>query len=296
MRIVNYNPLLMMLWNFNNNVMVISNFSKWGANEDALIKLAKEKQIKGESLAIMNMVTLEEKNNAIISDDVIQLWAEEQNIDYLVTYAIGDYEQKFGQENMFNGIGKNLNVDQVVMNKTFLIGEEQVNQKKINNIFGESSVFLPNTISEGPRLLKLTNNLADGNVEEYFKDAGAYFEMKSHVVEGKHKGRLLGYPTANCKVSPDFPLKKGVYYTKNYLPNIEKPFDGMSCYWINEKQECVVETYLFNFNQEIYGWNIRTQFVNFLRDGVAVNSDEELKKLLKNDEENVEKNYLGGNK
>jgi len=55
----------------------------------------------------------------------------------------------------------------------------------------------------------------------------------------------------------------------------------------------LIETNLFDFNQDLYHQAIRTEFVAYLRDLCVVENLDELKVLLKNDEVNSRKKLTG---
>jgi len=55
----------------------------------------------------------------------------------------------------------------------------------------------------------------------------------------------------------------------------------------------LIETNLFDFNQDLYHQVIRTEFVAYLRDLCVVENLDELKVLLKNDEVNSRKKLTG---
>lgn len=291
--IINYNPLLMMLWKVDHNIMIISNFSHWGDNENQLITRAKKLRLNSEKIALMNLQTTTSRQESLLSDEIIELWAKSEQIDYVINYVVGDYEQQFGLENLFRGIQKNLHADQVVMNSDFLINNQIISEKFLNKTFGSRAVHLIPTITEGSMIAKLTAALHKGKVEEYYQLTGGYFSYQGIIDQGKQVGRKINYPTTNVKVSPNFVLKQGVYATINWLTTQETPILGMSCYWINSDGDYLIETNLFDFNQDLYHQVIRTEFVAYLRDLCAVENLDELKVLLKNDEVNSRKKLTG---
>jgi FAD synthase len=67
------------------------------------------------------------------------------------------------------------------------------------------------------------------------------------------------------------------------LPNDDHLYSAMSCYWVNEFNQNVIETYLFDFHQDIYGWFIEIIFHDYIRDNIAIKSEDELKELLAQD-------------
>ena len=62
---------------------------------------------------------------------------------------------------------------------------------------------------------------------------------------------------------------------------------------MNSEGDYLIETNLFDFNQDLYHQVIRTEFVAYLRDLVVVKNSAELKVLLKNDELNSRKKLRG---
>jgi len=62
---------------------------------------------------------------------------------------------------------------------------------------------------------------------------------------------------------------------------------------VNSEGDYLIETNLFDFNQDLYHQTIRTEFVAYLRDLCVVENLDELKVLLKNDELNSRKKLRG---
>ena len=62
---------------------------------------------------------------------------------------------------------------------------------------------------------------------------------------------------------------------------------------MNSEGDYLIETNLFDFNQDLYHQVIRTEFVAYLRDLAVVKNLAELKVLLKNDELNSRKKLRG---
>ncbi len=125
-----------------------------------------------------------------------------------------------------------------------------------------------------------------GEMEKTTEYMGRPFSMHGEVVHGKALGRKLGFPTANMEIEPGYVVpKNGVYATKiswddgkSYLAitNVgAKPTVG------DEKQS--VESYLFDFDGNLYGRFIEVEFFTRLRDITEFKSLEELSKQLTED-------------
>lgn len=128
--------------------------------------------------------------------------------------------------------------------------------------------------------------IAAGDVETATKLLGRPFFVRGPVVEGYQRGRQIGVPTANIKpLGETWPLQ-GVYATKAYVngqcwsavTNI-----GVSPTFEDGVPAPRIESHLFGFSQEIYGSEIKLEFIRRIRDEKKFSSVEELKKQIQND-------------
>lgn len=120
------------------------------------------------------------------------------------------------------------------------------------------------------------------------------FEVRDKVMEGKRLGRSLGFPTANIYPVnfPDLPF--GVYATKTLVDN--KEYLSVTNVGINptvKDDNLRVETYIIDFDGDIYQKNISVRFYKFLRKETKFNSIEELKEQIKKDTDNTMEYFKG---
>ncbi|MCQ2173952.1 MAG: riboflavin biosynthesis protein RibF [Bacteroidales bacterium] len=129
--------------------------------------------------------------------------------------------------------------------------------------------------------------LSEGNVRLANEQLGYEYSLKGVVVSGKQLGRTIGFPTANMQLYD--PLKmlpgKGAYLTK--VRALGKELYGMT------DVGDVIETHIFDFDEDIYGLDLRISFVERLRDRMDFSSPEELKNQLAIDEVSA-KNLIFG--
>jgi len=127
--------------------------------------------------------------------------------------------------------------------------------------------------------------IQEGNVEEASKCLGRYFSLEGYVISGRKIGRNLGFPTANIKIDMDYILPlNGVYITKVKIGN--RHFLGITNVGINPTfnvNNLSVETYIIDFNENIYGLFIEIEFIKRIRDEIKFNSEKELIEQMKND-------------
>jgi len=137
---------------------------------------------------------------------------------------------------------------------------------------------------------KIRNALAEGDIIRANKLLGRNYEFSGIVVGGDKRGRELGFPTANIKLSSQEKLlpASGVYAVKVMVEN-ERHTGLLSIGnrpTFYNQGELVSEVYIYDFNREIYGAKVTTELVERLRGEVKFNSAEELINQMNTDKEN----------
>ncbi len=139
--------------------------------------------------------------------------------------------------------------------------------------------------------------LANAEIELAKAMLGTYFSIYGLVVHGaKRGGDLLGFPTANILEDSFIVPKNGVYLTRTQILSEKyqnKVFNSITNIGYNptfDNQKKSIETFIFDFNEDIYGLNIQIQFLQFLRDEKKFNSITELSMQIKKDIEQSKKN------
>ena len=140
-------------------------------------------------------------------------------------------------------------------------------------------------------------SLGEGDVERAGAMLGYPYPLGGIVVEGNRLGRTLGFPTAN--IQPSDPLKlvpsNGVYLTQ--VHTLGQDFYGMTNIGTRptvsgvtegealSRKVRTVETHIFDFDEEIYGLDIRIEFLQRIRDERRFASLAELQRQLAADRE-----------
>lgn len=127
--------------------------------------------------------------------------------------------------------------------------------------------------------------LEDGNVENYKLLCDRYFSFSGEVIHGEQRGRTIGFPTVNQLYPENMAaVKRGVYktlitidgITYNSLTNI-----GVRPTFLTDKILC--ETFILNFDSEIYGKIATVQLLKFIRGEKKFESLGQLKNAIQND-------------
>jgi len=136
---------------------------------------------------------------------------------------------------------------------------------------------------------KIRNALTEGEVTNAALMLGRNYSFSGKVVLGDKRGRELGFPTANIQLENEFKVvpKNGVYAVKVFLE--EGSFDGVMNIGLRPtfKETTIVlsEVHILNFNRDIYGKQIRVEFISRIRDEKKFNSKEELIKQIEIDKQ-----------
>lgn len=151
----------------------------------------------------------------------------------------------------------------VVRVEEFIFSQEIVSSTKIRRLLEQGDIALANSY------------------------LGYRYSLKGVVVSGNRLGRTIGYPTANLKLYE--PLKlvpaKGVYAV--YAEVNKKTYKGFCNIGlrptVGQNSELTIETNIFDFDEDIYGLDLKLRFVARLRDERKFAGLEALKAQLASD-------------
>jgi riboflavin kinase/FMN adenylyltransferase len=138
---------------------------------------------------------------------------------------------------------------------------------------------------------KIRQKLEEGDVQAASAMLGYDYSLLGVVVAGNRIGRTLGFPTANMQLYE--PLKlvpgNGVYFVRvNTLGQDWYGMCNVGCRpTVGQGNTRTIETHIFDFDEEIYGLDIKVTFMEKVRDEVRFASLDELKKQLEIDKQNI---------
>jgi riboflavin kinase/FMN adenylyltransferase len=110
--------------------------------------------------------------------------------------------------------------------------------------------------------------VAEGRMDEAGALLGHQYYIDGVVVEGKRRGRELGFPTANLKTDYELLPPNGVYATTTTIDGIVHP--SISNIGLRptfgDTTKTMIEAYVMGFDGDLYGRPVRLGFVQRLRD------------------------------
>lgn len=127
--------------------------------------------------------------------------------------------------------------------------------------------------------------IEDGEMEKCTKCMGRMYAIGGEVVVGNKLGRTIGFPTSNIMIDETMATPpNGVYITYCIYNGIKYPSVtnvGVKPTIGSYKKN--VETHIFNFDRELYGKNIKVEFVKRTRPEQKFENVEALSKQIKSD-------------
>lgn len=138
--------------------------------------------------------------------------------------------------------------------------------------------------------------LQTGEVEQAAKYLTHNYSISGKVIDGQKIGHTIGYPTANIQVDDTAKIipTDGVYAAYTYLDG--KRYKSML--YIGRRPTLflgnnakTIEVNILDFNQNIYGKDIKVEFLRFIRRDAKFTNIEILKRQLMMDEERIRKYF-----
>lgn len=109
--------------------------------------------------------------------------------------------------------------------------------------------------------------------------------VSGKIVHGKALGRTVGMPTANLYVANETLPESGVYATRIRIG--EKIFGSVTNIGtrpsVDSEQRITVETYIFDFQEDIYGEIVTLEICKFLRPVQKFNNLKEVQEQVQKD-------------
>lgn len=122
--------------------------------------------------------------------------------------------------------------------------------------------------------------LQAGQMEEANALLGWQWELQAEVVRGDQRGRELGYPTANMALGETIHPSYGIYATLVQIEGEKEWRMAASNIGIRpmfEAKVALIETFIFDFDGDLYGKTLRVRPVQKLRDEAKFDSLDALK-------------------
>ena len=244
-----------------------------------------------------------ERAPLLIGDNISKVQAiEELGAEVLINIPFTEKLSKQSPEMFLQLLRDNLHPMFVVTGPNFSFGCRGKGNprllKRIGNEYGFQTEIADGVSFDGHLVssTRIREMIADGRLEEANEYLGRLYSFGGIVSHGDHRGRKLGFPTANLPiVEGRAMLPNGAYAV--YVLVKGRRYMGIANVGNNPTFEgCSrrVEVYILDFNEDIYGSSIEVRFKAKLRDEKKFPGVEALITQLHRDEEKARSILIDG--
>ena len=183
-------------------------------------------------------------------------------------------------------------VEYIVVGTDFRFGHEKKGDAAMLAAYAEKYGYELTVVSKemfGDREISSTyirEELEKGNIENVNQMLGYPYTISGRVEHGKQLGRTLGFPTLNVHPSDEKMLPpKGVYMTNTIVDG--QIYHGLGNVGfkptVTEEHRMLIETFLFDYDENAYGKEVKTQLLHYKRPEKKFESVIELKAQIDTD-------------
>ncbi len=226
-------------------------------------------------------------------NDKISLFLE-YDIDFVVIGDFAKFRDIPADSFIRDHLAKELGCIGAVCGFNFRFGQHRVGDPSmLQSAFGEENCVIVDEIQlDGITVssTKIREFISLGDMVSVKKFLGRPHFLNTTVTGGKRLGNSIGFPTAN-QIFPEKCIvpKHGIYATVCTTADGKKHIgvsnigirptitDGSDSHIVN------CETYIIDFNDDIYGQNLKVEFYKLLREEKKFSSVEELRQAIDND-------------
>lgn len=238
--------------------------------------------------------------SVLTTNDEKQYIFEKQGIDYLIECPFTPEVMAMEPEAFIAWISDSLNMKYVVVGDDFRFGYKRSGDfhtlQQYEEKYGYKTIVLEK-LKDSNRDISSTyvrEKIADGNIRKANQLLGYHYFIKSEILHGKKLGRRIGVPTINM-ILPEHKLlpPNGVYVTEVLVDGQKyMGVTNVGCKpTVSDERVIGVETYIDNFEKDVYGEKIVVSFLEFIRPEMKFASVDELKHQMNADIQTARKYY-----
>jgi riboflavin kinase/FMN adenylyltransferase len=219
----------------------------------------------------------------------------QREIDFIAVLSFTSEVAQLGARQFVSLLKKYLNMRVLMIGPDFALGRSREGNSTLLSAIGKELGFQVETVppftmdGEVVSSTLIRRALAQGDMAKVTKLMGHPFDLVGEVVPGEKRGHVLGFPTANLDIKPHQALPaNGVYATIAQVDG--KRFASATNVGTRPTfgdGATTVEVHLLDYQGDLYGKQIRTEFVWKLRNEQHFASSEQLKSQMKADIQNV---------
>ena len=191
------------------------------------------------------------------------------------------------------------NIKEIIVGKDFRFGKfGQKDAQYLKEKLKDKSIKIIDLLDDkdGHKIstTEIISLLKEKKVEQVSSLLGRNYLIKGYIEQGLRNGHKIRFPTANIKTIYNYTLPGNGVYATNMIIDGHKYLSMTNIGThptISELKKPLVETHIFNFNEEIYNKKIELEFLCFIRPEKKFDSIDDLKKELQNNKNKIIKTY-----
>ena len=241
-----------------------------------------------------NVVSSEKVKLISTIDEKIEIFSKLE-IDELIIQDFNKSFSNIGAEEFIKLLVDNLNLKKIIVVYNHRFGKNRLADINVLRDFSfkydfevvEIKAFEVEKIKISSTNIR--NAINEGNIDVCNNYLGYSFNINGIVVKGKSIGKSIGFPTANINIAEEYKIipKNGVYLVLCFFERTKH--HGMMNIGFNPtfgSNKKTIEVNIFDFNKDLYGKNIKIEFLKFIRDEIKFDNVKMLKNQLNIDREN----------
>src|SRR5688572_14414762 len=189
-----------------------------------------------------------------------------------------------------------LRVSEVWVGANFLFGHDRAGNFSLLRTLGQRYGFRADKIDpvrykdfvvSSTRIRRL---IAEGRMDEAGALLGHQYVLDGTIVEGRRRGREIGFPTANLMTANELLPPHGVYATTTTIDGIvHAGLTNIGTRPTFGETGTTIETHLLNYSGDLYGRSVRPGFVLRLRDERRFDDVDALRSQIEADQRRAER-------
>ena len=189
-----------------------------------------------------------------------------------------------------------LRVSEVWVGANFLFGHDRAGNFSLLRTLGQRYGFRADKIDpvrykdfvvSSTRIRRL---IAEGRMDEAGALLGHQYALEGVVIEGRRRGREIGFPTANIATDNELVPPDGVYATMLTIDGIVHPaLTNIGVRPTFAETEPTVETHVLDYSGDLYGRRVKLSFVQRLRDERKFDDVDALRAQIEADQRRAER-------
>lgn len=188
-------------------------------------------------------------------------------------------------------VHERLQAKEVYLGKGFAFGKNRGGNIELLREMSKKLDFFADEVPEirlrGQRISssKIRELLKDGKVNLARRMLGRPYGVEGQIIRGLQRGRTIGFPTANLHPHNRVIPRYGVYATANLIDGVWRRSItnvGIRPTFADDKEPSI-ESYIFDFDGDLYGDVLRVRFLHRIRDERKFSGIEELRAQIEKD-------------